>query len=158
MKNFLKKINIRKGKKIKVGYVLASIVILLVLIFGIKMILPNDSSKYGDRLDGIKDITFGSKEKNKIIDKIKKDDKVESCELDVKGKLITIIFDVKKDTSLDDAKKIASDSLEVIQDKVKGFYDIQFMISKKTEEAKEDGKTEFPIMGYKNKKTSGIVW
>ncbi|MBQ1496555.1 MAG: hypothetical protein IIZ40_04345 [Bacilli bacterium] len=158
MKNILKKINIRKGKKIKLGYVLVSIVLLFVILLGIKMILPNNSSKYGDRLEGINSIPFGKTEKNKIIDKIKKDEKVESCKLNVEGKLITIIFDVKKDTSIDDAKKIASDSLEVVGKKVKDFYDIQFMISKKNEETKEDAKKEFPIMGYKNKKTSGIVW
>lgn len=156
--------------KIKLGYVLAFVAILLVIIVAIKLVLPSGSSKYGNRLDGIKKITFGTKEKDKIVDKLKENDKVTEAKVDVEGKIINIIFNVTKDTSKDDAKKIAGDSLSVITDEVKGFYDIQYMVSKKDEEGtkktvkKDDGteeeitETVFPIMGYKNTKSSGIVW
>lgn len=160
----------RKKKRLKVGYLLATLIILAVIIVGIKLILPSGSSKYGDRLDGIKKITFGKTEKNKIIDKIKSDDKVTKVDIDVEGKIINVIFNVTKETSKDDAKNIANASLGQISDEVKNFYDIQFMISKKDEEGtkktvtKEDGTSEevtvtvFPIMGYKNSKSKGIVW
>ena len=166
-KNVVKK---RKRKKLKIGYLLSALAILLVIIVGIKLVLPSGSSKYGDRLDGIKKITFGKTEKNKIIDKIKGNEKVTDVKIDVEGKIINIIFDVTKDTSKDDAKNIANSSLGEISDQVKNFYDIQFMISKKSEEGtkktvtKDDGTTEevtvtvFPIMGYKNSKSKGIVW
>ena len=150
----------------KENYLLTTLVILAVIIVGIKLILPSGSSKYGNRLDGIKKITFGKTEKNKIIDKIKNDEKVTKADIDVEGRIINVIFNVTKETSKDDAKKIANESLGSISDEVKSFYDIQFMISKKDEDVqkttKEDGtveeKTEFPIMGYKNIKSKGIVW
>lgn len=161
-----KKVVKKRRRKLKVGYILALIIILFVVIMGIKMILPSTSSKYGDRLDGIKDIKFTKNDQKKLLDKIKSSDKVTDASMEIKGKLITVIFNVNKDTSKDDARAIANDSLGEFSDKVKGFYDIQYMISKKdeegTKETKEDGtevvKKEFPIMGYKIIKSSGIVW
>jgi vacuolar-type H+-ATPase subunit H len=72
--------------------------------------------------------------------------------------------------SIDEAKGIASESLGQFSDKVKKYYDIQFMIKKKDEEGRKETKVideettkeitiyEFPIMGYKNKTREGIVW
>jgi len=152
-----KKVVKRKRKKLKVGYVLAALVILLVLIVAIKMILPTGSSKYGNRLDGIKKIKFGKDEKNKIVEKIKSNEKVTDAKIDVQGKRIDIIFYVSKETNLEDARNIANSSLGEISDEVKKFYDIEFMIDKKTKDRDENDKS-FPDMGYKNAKSQGIVW
>ena len=169
-KNNNKKVVKKRKKRLKIGYILALLAIIAVIAIAIKLILPNNSSKYGHRLDGIKKITFGKVEKNKIIDKVKENDKVTEAKIDVEGKIINIIFNVTKETSEDDARKVANDSLSAISDEVKNFYDIQYMISKEDEEGtkktvtKSDGTTEevtvtvFPIMGYKNTKSKGIVW
>lgn len=148
----------KRRKRLKLGYVFACLIILVVIIFGIKMILPSSSSKYGDRLDGIKKISFKKEDQNKIVKKVKESDKVTSASIDIQGRIINIIFNVSKDTSVDDAKNIANSSLEVISDEVKNYYDIQFMISKKDEEVPEGAKASFPKMGYKNSKSKGIVW
>lgn len=168
--NNFKKIIRRIRKKMKLGYILSFLAILIVAIVAIKLILPGNSSKYGNRLDGIKKINFGKDEQNKIVSKIKENNKVTEAKIDVEGKIINVIFNVTKDTSKDDAKKVANDSLSSISDEVKNFYDIQYIISKKDEEGtkktitKDDGKEEeitvtvFPVMGYKNSKSKGIVW
>ena len=160
----------RKRKRLKIGYILAVLIIIFVIVLGIKLVLPSGSSKYGNRLEGIKKIKFGKTEQEKIVKKVKESDKVTTASIDVEGKIINVIFNVNKDTSKDDARNIANSTLEVISDEVKNFYDIQYMISKKDEEGttqtitKEDGTTEdikvkeFPIMGYKNSKSKGIVW
>lgn len=160
----------KKKKKLKTGYVLATIIIVMVLILIIKLMLPSNVSKYGDRLDGIKDISFNREDKNKIVDKIKENDKVTEAKIDVEGKIINIIFNVKTDASEDDAKKIANDSLSVISSDVKNFYDIEYMVTRKGEVGKkekikkDDGNEEevtvttFPIMGYKKYKSNSIVW
>ncbi len=160
-----------RRKRIKVGYILSIILILVVVIMGIKLMLPgNGNSKYGDRLDGIEKIKFSKKDQEAIVKKIEEKEKVTKAKVEVKGKLINVIFNISKDASKDDAKAAANDSLSVISDEVKGFYDIQFMVTKKDEEgtketvSNDDGTTdevihkEFPIMGYKNIKSSGIVW
>ena len=57
-----------------------------------------------------------------------KNEKVTEAKLNIHGKIVNVIFNVKEDTSLDDAKKIASESLEKFSDDVKNFYDIEYII------------------------------
>ena len=163
--------NKRPKRKLKIGYILAFLVIIAFIIFVLKLVLPSSGiNKYGDRLDGIKDNAFTEKEKNKVLKSLKGKEQVVSCKIDVQGKIINVIFTVNKDVTKDDAKNIAIGSLPDFSDKVKGYYDIQYMIKKKNEEGtkitvqSEDGEPkeatvyEFPIMGYKNKSREGIVW
>ena len=160
----------RKFKKLKIGYILALIIIIAFVVLIVKLVLPaSGTNKYGDRLDGIENYNFSEKAKNKVIKNLKDRDQVTSCKIEVHGKLISVIFTVKKDVSKEDAKNIASDSLSSFSDKIKGFYDIQYEVKKKDEEGRKETKTiddetkevtvyEFPIMGYKNKTRDGLVW
>lgn len=145
----------RRRKKLKIGYVCACVLLLIVIIFGIKMVLPGSASKYGDRLDGIKKIKFGKEEQNKIVKKIKESDKVVDAKIEVKGKRIDVIYYVNKDASVDDAKNIGNSTLEVISDEVKNFYDIEYMVDKKGRDEKDHS---FPNMGSKKNTSKGIVW
>lgn len=160
----------RKFKKIKIGYIFAFIIIVAFLVLVLKLVLPSSGiNKYGDRLEGIKDNKFSEKAKDKVIKNIKDREQVVSCSIDVEGKIINVIFTVKKEISIDDSRNIANESLAEFSDKVKSYYDIQYMIKKKDEEGRKETKTvddetkevtvyEFPIMGYKNRKSEGIVW
>ena len=161
----------RKFKKIKLGYIFAFIVIIAFIGLVLKLILPASGvNKYGDRLEGIKDHAFTDKEKKKIMKSLTEKEQVLSSNIDVEGKIINVIFTVSKDVSVEDSRNIANESVGQFSDKVKEYYDIQYMIKKKDEEGKktikpiDEEKTEeivtyeFPIMGYKNKKSQGIVW
>ena len=161
----------RRRFKIKIGYLLAFLAIIVAGIFVVKLILPgNGASKYGTRLEGIDKVPFETKAKDKVTKKIKENEKVSKVNINVHGKIINVIFNVKKDTSKDDARKIAEGSLESFSEKVRNFYDIEYIITKtdeegvKEEKLTEDGekvetiKKDFPIMGYKNSKSSKIVW
>lgn len=153
------------------------IVAILILIGLICLLLlkgffyPNGSvSIYGNRLDGIKNIKFNKSDKDKVIKAIKSNEKVSSAKMNVHGKIINIIFNVNKDTSVDDAKTIANESLNNFSEEVKGYYDIEVIITMNDEEGTkqqvtdDDGKTKevitklFPIMGYKNSSSEGLVW
>lgn len=140
-------------------------IICLILLKGI--LYPNSKiSYYGNRLDGIDKISFTKSDQNKIIENIKTNENVTESKLNIHGKIVNIIFNVKENVSLDDAKKIASDSLNDFSDEVKNFYDIEMIITKTdekgTEKTKEDGTKEtikeFPIMGYKNSSSKEISW
>jgi len=157
----------RKFRKIKVGYIFAFIIIIAFVVLVLKLVLPsNGNGKYGDRLDDISENKITSKEEKKLIKNIKDREEVKSCEVDIQGKIINVIFTVKSDVSKEAVKVIAAESLGQLSDKVKGYYDIQFMVKKEKEEGTkvtdEEGnetvKYEFPIMGYKNKKRSDIIW
>lgn len=157
---------VRKLRKLRIGYILAFIIIAAFLVLVIKLVLPGASNKYGDRLDGIKDAPFEEKTQQKIIKNLNGNDKVTKSKIKIEGKLINVIYTVKNDVSKDDAKAIAGETLGLFSEKVKGFYDIQFMVKKEKEEGvkttnaegEEITKYEFPIMGYSNKKNPGIVW
>lgn len=163
--------NKRPKRRLKIGYILAFIVIIAFAVVVIKLVLPTSGvSKYGDRLEGIENYKFSEKAQKKVIDSIKGREQVSSCKIDVQGRIINVIFTVNKDVSLVDARTIAIESLGSFSDKIKGYYDIQYMIKKKNEEGRKETKTtddgenkeitvyEFPIMGYKNKKSESIVW
>lgn len=162
----------RTRKKFKIDLSIIVFVAILLLVAGVVVFLTigNGGDKYGERLKGIEKISFSKKDKNKIVDELKKNENVTSASLDIQGKLIYIMFNVKEEVSLDDAKNIGNESLNNISDAVKGFYDINIFITKKdekgTEETKldEDGKEkkiihkEFPISGAKRKTSDHIVW
>ena len=154
----------RKRRRLKIGYILSLVIIIFVVIFGLKMILPSSNSKYGDRLNGIKKITFGSKEKDKFLKSIKDNDAVSNASIDVRGRIITVTYNVKKELGLDDAKGIANKSLESLSNEVKDYYDVQFIVTKKDEEGRKEEGVEgeiksFPIFGYRNgQKKHDIFW
>lgn len=167
MKKKIKKL--LKNKKVVIFLIL--FFILLVCIFILRgVFFPGHGSNYGNRLDGIKQIEFKKQTQDKIIKSIKDNDKVTDAKMNIHGKIINVIFNVGKDVSIEDARAIAAGSLEKFSDKVKGFYDIQFMITKEEEKGEEvqtqneDGTTtteikkQFPIMGYKNSSRNDIVW
>ena len=167
-----KRINFKKLLKNKtfILFAILFVAFLIILILLWKVFFPGGGSNYGNRLDGIEKISFTEKAQKSITSSIKEHEKVNSSKLLIHGKIINVIFDVKEDTTLDEAKAIAVVSLEKFSKKVKGFYDIEFMITKNKEKGeevevtKEDGTTakeikkQFPIMGYKKASRDSIVW
>ncbi len=161
---------IMKNKKLILILVLVLVgLICLMLLRG--FLSPNGSiSKYGNRLDGIENVRISKSDKNDIAKKICESDKVSDCKIDIQGKIINVMFNVSKDTTIDDAKNISNDSMKNFSKKIKSFYDIQYIITNKDEEGTKqtitdkDGKeTEivvknFPIMGYKNSSSKELVW
>ena len=146
-------------------------VIFLICIFILRgVFFPGAGSNYGHRLDGINKISFKDKDKNEITKVINADDKTSEAKIIVHGKIINIIFNVNEGVSIEDARAIAQNSLSKMSDKVKGFYDTQFIITCKDEKGeeveitKDDGTKEkeirkkYPIMGYKNSSRNDIVW
>lgn len=168
--NKKKLVKLLKNKKFIVVLVLVLIGIICLILLK-NFLYPNSNvSAYGNRLEGIENIKFNKSDKEKVIEVIKSNEKVSSAKMNVHGRIINVIFNINKDTSVDDAKAIANESLGSFSDEVKGYYDIEYIITMdeeegtKTEVTNDEGKTEevvtkiFPIMGYKNSNSEGIVW
>ena len=159
--------NKRPKRKIKIGYIFALIVIIAFGIVVLKLVLPaSGASRYGDRCDGTKETPFTGKAQAKVTKNLKDRENVVKASVKVNCKLIKVIYTVKSDVSKDDAKMIAWEAYNVIPEKVRAVYDVQFEVAKDKEEGtkvtdsegNETTKYEFPIMGYSNKKNTGIVW
>lgn len=108
---------------------------------------------YGNRLDGIEEVEITKKQYTEIKDKLTSNDNVTSVTTDLKGKIVNIIITVKDEVSKDDAKSIATTSLEAFDAEQLKFYDIQIFV-KKDNEALND----FPIIGYKQNGKEGLTW
>ena len=157
---------IRKLRKLRVGYVLAFAVILAAVILLIKLVLPGADNKYGDRCEGTKENPFTEKAQNKVLKNITDQDAITKGSIKVKCKLINIEYTVIKEVNKEDARNVANAAYNLIPEKVRNMYDVQFIVTKDKEEGVKttdaDGnevtKYEFPIMGYSSKKNGGIVW
>lgn len=143
-------------KENKVLFVLAIIIIMALVLMTIGLVTyfyGNNKSPYGDRLNGIENYPIKDSISSDIQNLL--DNKVTSLKAEVKGKIIYIIMDVTKETTKTEAKDMAITSLEAFTDDQKNYYDIQYLITCKTETEEEKS---FPIEGYKNSSSNVIVW
>lgn len=156
----------KKISKIKIGYLLAFIIIVAALVLVIKLVFPGAENKYGDRCEGTKGNPFTEKAQSKVLKNITDRDGITKGHIKVDCKLIKVFFTVKSDVAKDDAKTVAGEAYNLIPEKVREMYDVQFEIAKDKEEGtkttdaegKEVTTYQFPIFGYSNKKNTGIWW
>lgn len=131
--------------------VLVFILIVVGLLVLKEIVFPEENEAiYGTRLEGIKNVPISKEKKNNIIGAFK--DISPSITVRVAGRIIYINVKVNGDVSRDTAKDYSNKSLEVFSEEEKNFYDIQFLIDNKENEA------QFPIMGYKHHTNPDISW
>ena len=92
--------------------------------------------------------------KDAVIEELEKNEKVNTASIRIQGKIIYVNIDYTKEVSLDNAKEIATKSLQNFTDDIKKFYDIQYLLTQKEDEESE----VFPTMGSKNVTATTIVW
>ena len=162
----------RRKLRFKFDLPVVIFIVIIVLVAGLVLYLTigQKGNKYGNRLHGIEKISFKKKDQSKFADSIKSNDKVNSVSVDIQGKLIYIMVDFKNDVSAEDAENVINESLNNLSDAVKGFYDINALLTKKDEVPTEESKIDaegnekkvehrvFPISGYKNNDSDHIVW
>lgn len=148
-----------KIKSNKIMLILLSIIVIGVILIFYGLIryfyLGNGNNKYGNRTNDIEKYEISKKDKEKVVDLYDDISSVGKVEIDIKGKIIYITIDFVENIKLDDAKGLAVKSLEGFSDKVKSYYDMQFILTGNSLE--EEGNL-FPIMGSKNKNNSQIIW
>ncbi len=109
--------------------------------------------KYGNRLDSIKEIKFEESKQKSIEDALVANELVETANVEVKGKLIYVIVDLKTGTHKD-SETIAQTTLGLFEEPIKTNYDIQYIFNNKDESITEN----FPIMGYIKGGNTTIKW
>ena len=103
----------------------------MITAIGIYFIHQTKSSKYGVRLEEIKNYKLSDKELKAIEDFYKEKDCIVSADARLSGKIIYIDIEAKKETTNEELQNIATESLTKISDKNKEYYDIQFIITRK---------------------------
>jgi hypothetical protein len=131
------------------------VALLMLGLLTMNLLYPSYSkSIYGNRLQGIEDVQIKEDLKNDIINNLESNKEVKSAKIDIRGKIINVIIDIKSNINLKTAETIANYTLIKFTDKQKVFYDIQYFLTQT--EVKDS--TVYPVIGYKNKLSSEIVW
>ncbi len=117
--------------------------------------IGTNNSKYGDRLEGIENYPFKEEQQDELAEQIKADEAVDNVQVETSGKRIIVTIKFKGGTMLEDAKSKALSSLELIDEKLLTFYDVEYQI----EAPATDNMEGFKLAGSHNVKgTGGIVW
>lgn len=145
-------------KENRVFSVLMLISITCVLIIFTLLILyffkGQGTNKYGNRLEGIKEVKIANKKIKEFETKLKEEKGIKESSLNIQGRIIYIIFKINKESSITEGINASLKSLELFSEEEREYYDFNFLVDK--EEKEEDEK--FPVSGYKNVKSANIVW
>jgi len=139
------------------------IFLIVIIILAKDMFFSSNGDVYGNRLDGISEYEVSKEDIAKVEEEITKEEKVNSAKVRVQGKIIYITIDYVADISIDNAKEIATKSLQNFSDEIKSFYDFQYLLTQEENEDEEENSDEetikpFPSMGSKNISSTTIVW
>lgn len=158
MKKFLKGLLnlILRHKLLTIICFLAFIVIIVLISIFFNMFVSG-AGKYGTRLNGIEEVTISTKEKKEVVTFLKeKTDFVTDASVRTQGKIVYINITFTRQTSLDKAKAIATETLALFDEDEKSFYDYGYFLTQEEVENKED--KGYIITGTKNAKLESISW
>lgn len=135
---------------------LLALIVIIIMIYIFFNVFVGGTGKYGDRLDGIEEVTISSKEKKEVVSFLEEKEEITNASVRVQGKIIYINITFTRTTSLDKAKEIATSTLEKFDEDEKDFYDIGYFLTQ--EETKDSEDTGFIVTGTKNAKLDTISW
>lgn len=138
----------RNNKILVILGAILAVCFIAILIVVLKYFVGSRNSVYGNRFDNMKTV-IKEKEQNEYIKKVEESSTVEKVRLRVSHKTLYISITLKDDIKLEDAKKVADESLVLFSDGIKETYDINFTIS---------GKTFGTLMGARNASGNGLLW
>ena len=147
---------ILKWMKRNTGLVIVLLLTLVLLVFitviFVKLLMGNSSGKYGNRLDGINEVVISDETYDSVKEEVKGTDKVTDVTTRLQGKIVYITIVLNSDTSSDDAKNIASGTLDNFTEEELSFYDFSYFLKWEGEEG------DIVITGNKHHDLDSITW
>ena len=119
---------VKKNSSAVVGVTVFILVIISALLIKSLFMYDENQAIYGSRLDGVDKMKVTSEQKDKV--KKRLDEKTKKIDVRVAGKIVNIEYTVNDDISLD----------------------FQFFVKN------NNNKTQFPIVGYKQRAKDSISW
>lgn len=111
-----------------------------------------ENNPYGNRLEN--KVKLPKDFSKDIAETLKEDENVENASVRLAVRTIYINIEYAELVTLEDAKVIAENSLELIDNKILEYYDLNYIISKKDSE----NDIGFTLMGARNSYGTGFVW
>ena len=141
-----------KKNKVLFGGLVAFVVILLVIVIALwDILIPNNGSEYGNRLDGIEEMLPGDSVIDTMLTELEAIDKIKSVSYTRSGKILNFIIDVEPGTDKASNVSYANKILEYLTDGQKGYFDIQVYFTCKSEELGEGVESIYPFIAYKHR-------
>ncbi len=114
--------------------------------------IGSEKSPYGNRLDN--KVELPKNFEKEIENTLNSDENIKESNVRVSIRTIYLSINFEGNITLEQAKEKAISSLELINDEILDYYDINYILSKdKTEESEG-----FTIMGSRNSFGTGVVW
>ena len=135
---------------------LLALIVIIMMMYVFFNLFVGGSNKYGDRLKGIESHKVEKKEQEEVVSFLKEKNEVNDASIRIQGKIIYIHIEYTRETSLDTAKAIATESLAKISDDEKKFYDIGYYLTQVSDENQED--KGFVVTGNKSSELDSISW
>lgn len=144
-------------KFIKNHKIITALIIMFILAIILFIILYNIMFVYREdkRMSGKEEVVITKESLKTIENNLAKKDEFNTVSINLVTRQISFLIDVKEDTDKKYAKEISSDVLNELSDKEKSYYDVQIIY---TCEKCDKEDTTYPIIGYKNKTVTDIVW
>ena len=134
--------------------VIVCFVLIMTVLINVFGGIGNDANKYGNRLEGIDQIEITQKKQSDFENNFANNEKIESVDISVQGKIVYITMIVKPGIMLEEAKGIALKSLDEFSDEEKEFYDFGFTLK----QLSTDSGDGYVIEGAKNKNGTKLIW
>ena len=135
---------------------LLAFIVIIMMMYVFFNLFVGGSNKYGDRLKGIESHKVEKKEQEEVVSFLKEKNEVNDASIRIQGKIIYIHIEYTRETSLDTAKAIATESLAKISDDEKKFYDIGYYLTQTSDDNSED--KGFIVTGNKSNELDSISW
>lgn len=119
-----------------------------ILIVALTFFYSKNVSNYGSRLDGIDDYPITEKFKDSYKETVLESKSVKKVSITIKGRIIYINIKFDDTIELEDAKTVAINSLDLFEDDILKFYDIEFNLT----------SDNFTIFGAKNAIIDHVSW
>lgn len=143
-------------RKHKFTMVVLIILIIIAMFFValLRFLMPNyHGDLYGNRLSGISHYAIEDSVIEKLKTELSASDEVEEVLYNLEGRLVNLTLIVKDEVERDVSKGYADKTLTYFTDEQKGYYDIQIFLT-----SSNANSEKYPIVGYKHKTSTGIVW
>lgn len=143
---------LKENKKIVKWVIIAIIILLLMFVVKVFILPMFGGDPYGNRLDGIGEAKINNDSITRMKQELAKDQKVETIDYDLRGRIVNVTIKVKNDVGKDDAKSLAGKVYDYFNASQKAYYDFQIYLLCDNKEA------GYPFIGYKHKTSDSFMW
>ena len=143
---------IKKNMGLFIVLLLTIVLLVIILVIFLKMLVGNSSNKYGNRLDGIDEVKIEKDKYDGVESEIMDTELALEANVRLQGKIVYTTIVLKSDTSVDDAKEIAANTLDNYTEDELGFYDFSYFLKWEGEES------DTVISGNKHHDLETITW